>query len=79
MPEIVTWEEDGEFALGLNYDRITALLVEAVKEQQRQMESDKAELNALRASDAAKTTQIAELESRLQRLEQQIAAMDNDN
>lgn len=39
VPELVNWEQDGEYALGLKYDRVTALLVEAVKEQQRQIDS----------------------------------------
>lgn len=71
VPEIVTWEEDGEFALGLNYDRISALAVEAIKVQQQQIEE-------LRAENAALTTNQAELQSRLQRLEQQFAAMTNN-
>ncbi len=39
VPEIVTWENDGTWAKSLAYDRITALAVEAIKEQQRQIES----------------------------------------
>lgn len=38
VPELVTWEPDGEFAQGLAYDRITALAVEAIKEQQEQID-----------------------------------------
>ena len=38
VPEIVSWEEDGKWAKGLAYDRITALTVEAIKEQQKEIE-----------------------------------------
>lgn len=58
VPEIVTWEEDGEFALGLNYDRITALAVEAIKAQQAQIEE-------LRAENAALAARLAAIEERL--------------
>jgi hypothetical protein len=39
VPELVTWEEDGSgFAKSLKYDRISAITVEAIKEQQAQIE-----------------------------------------
>ncbi len=39
VPELVTWEADSRWAKGLAYDRVTALAVEAIKEQQRRIES----------------------------------------
>ena len=62
VPEIVSWEADGEFAQGLAYDRITALTVEAIKEQQAQIES-------LQAANA-------ELREQLETLMQLMAAKD---
>jgi hypothetical protein len=47
IPEVVDWEEDGKFAKGLNYDHLIALLIEAIKEQQLQIEALKKELNGL--------------------------------
>jgi hypothetical protein len=38
VPELVTWEADGKNAQGLAYDRVTALTVEAIKDQQRQID-----------------------------------------
>lgn len=38
VPELVTWEPDGKNAQGLAYDRITALTVEAIKDQQKQID-----------------------------------------
>ena len=34
LPEVVTFEENGVDARGVDYARLTALLIEAVKEQQ---------------------------------------------
>ncbi len=38
VPELVTWDENGTAAEGLAYDRVSALAVEAIKEQQRRIE-----------------------------------------
>jgi hypothetical protein len=54
VPEIVSWEKDGQWAQGLAYDRITALAVEAIKEQQSQIED-------LMQANAEMRAQIAEL------------------
>lgn len=39
VPELVTWEPDSPWAQGVAYDRVTAIAVEAIKEQQRQIEA----------------------------------------
>jgi hypothetical protein len=49
VPELVSYEADGVNAKGMNYDRVTALLVEAVKEQHGTIETLKAENDSLRA------------------------------
>lgn len=38
LPEIVDFEEDGKSARGVNYERLVAVLIEAVKEQQDQID-----------------------------------------
>ena len=38
LPELVSWDADGENASGMDYARVNALLVEAIKEQQEQIE-----------------------------------------
>jgi hypothetical protein len=60
VPEIVSWEKDGTWAQGMSYDRVTALTVEAIKEQQIQIES-------LQAANA-------ELREQVENLMQHIAA-----
>jgi hypothetical protein len=48
VPELVTYEENGKDARGVDYSRLTALLIEATKEQQRQFRQERAQLaNAL--------------------------------
>ncbi len=48
VPELVTWEKDGKWAQGLAYDRITALAVEAIKEQEQHLRSLEQENTDLR-------------------------------
>ena len=57
LPEIVDYEENGEDARGLDYARLTAVLVEAVKEQQVEIRSLKSEVERLHARlDGSRTT-----------------------
>jgi hypothetical protein len=44
VPEIVTWEKNGKDAQSVDYTRLTALLIEATKEQQRKFRQEQAEL-----------------------------------
>jgi len=47
IPEAVDYEENGKDARGLDYSRLVAVLIEAVKEQQTQIETLKAEVQNL--------------------------------
>ncbi|MCK4427372.1 MAG: tail fiber domain-containing protein [candidate division Zixibacteria bacterium] len=47
VPEVVAYEENGVDAKSLDYARLTALLVEAIKEQQKEIELLKAKINTL--------------------------------
>jgi hypothetical protein len=44
VPEVVTWDENGKDAQSVDYSRLTALLIEATKEQQRQIQQGQAQL-----------------------------------
>jgi len=44
VPEVVSYEENGKDAHGVDYSRLTALLIEATKEQQKEFRQKKAEL-----------------------------------
>ena len=48
VPEVVTYEDNGKDARGVDYSRLTALLIEAVKQQQREIRDLKSELRATR-------------------------------
>jgi len=48
IPEVVDWEDDGIYARSLDYDHLTALLVEAIKEQQQEIENLKQDIEALK-------------------------------
>jgi trimeric autotransporter adhesin len=63
VPEVVSYEPNGKDATGVDYSRLTALLIEAVKQQQ-------GEISALRRQLQRRAAREAELESRLARMEQ---------
>jgi hypothetical protein len=44
LPEVVSYEENGRDARGVDYSRLTALLIEATKEQQRELRQEQTEL-----------------------------------
>ena len=48
IPEVVSYEENGQDAQGLDYARLTAVIVEAIKEQQKQIEEVKGEIEEMK-------------------------------
>jgi len=88
VPEAVSYEENGKDARGVDYSRLTALLIEATKEQQRQFQQQQAELakalrqvkqqqNLLHAQTSAMRSMKAEIrEARetLRKVKAQVAA-----
>ena len=52
VPEVVSYEENGKDARGIDYARLTALLVEAVKQQQSEIRRLEAKVRQLEASKA---------------------------
>ena len=49
VPEVVTWDESGKDAQSVDYSRLTALLIEATKEQQREIQSQAAVIRELKS------------------------------
>jgi hypothetical protein len=49
VPEVVAYEDNGVDAKSIDYARLTALLIEAVKEQQKTIDELKSELDGLKA------------------------------
>jgi hypothetical protein len=44
VPEVVTYEDNGKDARSVDYSRLTALLIEAVKQQQRQIRTQQSQI-----------------------------------
>jgi Chaperone of endosialidase len=58
VPEIVTWEKNGKDAQGVDYSRLTALLIEATKEQQTLIRQQQKQIKAQQSQIKAEQTQI---------------------
>lgn len=71
LPEIVSFETDGQYTTGMDYGRLTALLVEAIKalnEQTVELQDRVSELESLRQENADLRDRIDRLESAVGRL-----------
>ena len=62
VPEVVSWEKDGKDAQGVDYGRLTALLIEAVKQQQKEIAVLRDQLKKRAAKDALVELRLAQLE-----------------
>jgi len=58
VPEVVSWEKNGKDAQGVDYGRLTALLIEATKEQQAQIQRQQEQIRAQQDEIARLGTQI---------------------
>ena len=81
MPEVVSYEKNGKDATGVDYSRLTALLIEATKEQQRelaralrQIKQQQSLLQAQGAAMRSLETQAREDRETLQKVKAQVAA-----
>jgi len=88
VPEVVSYEENGKDARGVDYSRLTALLIEATKEQQREFRQEQAKLakalrqirqqqSLLRAQSSAMRSleaEVREARETLQKVKAQVAA-----
>jgi chromosome segregation ATPase len=68
VPEIVSWEENGKDARGVDYSRLTALLIEATKEQQALIQRQEAQIKAQQAAAEVQQAQIASQRAQISRL-----------
>jgi hypothetical protein len=74
VPELVSYEENGKDARGVDYSRLTALLIEATKEQQREFRQQGAKLaKALRHIQSLET-EVREDRETLRKVKAQVAA-----
>ncbi|MBY0113144.1 MAG: tail fiber domain-containing protein [Phycisphaerales bacterium] len=68
FPEVAAFDPEGR-VIGVDYARMSAVAVQAIRQQQAQRERDRAEIDRLAADNAAKQREIADLKARLDRLE----------
>ncbi len=63
VPEVVSYEENGKDAQGVDYSRLTALLIEAAKEQQSLIRQQQAQMKVQQAQIARLTSQVKTIEA----------------
>ncbi len=63
VPEVVSYEENGKDAQGVDYSRLTAVLIEAVKEQQRQIQDQRRQIRLQQRQIASLNRKVGVLET----------------
>ena len=66
VPEVVSYEDNGKDAQGVDYSRLTALLIEAVKQQQGLIRQQQKQIAAQQAQMKVQQAQVARLASQVQ-------------
>jgi hypothetical protein len=74
VPEVVTWEKNGKDARSVDYTRLTALLIEATKEQQREIQAQQAVLETQAAAIRDLKSELRATRQSLQKVKAQRAA-----
>jgi hypothetical protein len=70
VPEVVEYEANGRDAKGLDYNRLTPVVVEAIKEQQQTIEKLQQENNKLKARNVDTEARLANVETTVKRMAQ---------
>ncbi len=74
VPEVVSYEKNGKDATGVDYSRLTALLIEATKEQQREIQHQQAALRTQAAAIRDLKSELRATRQTLQKVKAQGAA-----
>ena len=69
VPEVVSYEENGKDARGVDYSRLTALLIQAVKQQQGLIRKQQTQIRTQQAEMKAQQAQIAHLGSQVKSIQ----------
>ena len=75
VPEVVSFEENGKDARGVDYSRLTALLIEATKEQQREIQQQQAVLRTQAAAIRDLKSELRATRQTLQKVKAQVAGV----
>jgi len=73
IPEVVVYEEDGQDAKSVDYARLVAVLIEATKEQQQQIEQLQTDNEALKI----KTAEFEQVKAELKNLKANMAQLES--
>jgi hypothetical protein len=65
VPEVVTWDKNSKDAQGVDYGRLTALLIEATKEQQTLIHQQQEQITAQQAQIARLSSQVKAIQASL--------------
>jgi Chaperone of endosialidase/Collagen triple helix repeat (20 copies) len=74
VPEVVSWEKNGKDAQGVDYSRLTALLIEATKEQQTLIQIQQEQIRAQQTQMKAQRAQIARLTTQVRAIQVSLKA-----
>jgi len=77
VPEVVTYEANGKDAQSVDYSRLTALLIEAVKQQQQQIRQQQRQIRIQEKRAQAQQLELAKLRARDSVLELRLANVEN--
>lgn len=69
VPEVVTYEDNGKDARGVDYSRLTALLIEATKEQQALIRKQQEQIRMQQTQMKTQQAQIARLSSQIKAIQ----------
>jgi len=72
VPEVVTWEKNGKDAAGVDYGRLTALLIEATKEQQALIQKQQEQIKIQQMQIQAERERGYLQQARIARLTRQV-------
>jgi hypothetical protein len=75
VPEVVAWEKNGKDAQGVDYSRLTALLIEATKEQQAMIQTQQAQIRIQQSQIEAERRRGDVQRAELGRLRSQMKAV----
>jgi hypothetical protein len=73
VPEVVSFEENGKDARGVDYSRLTALLIEAVKQEQREMQREEWLVRRQAAAIRDLKSELRETRQSLQKVKAQMS------
>jgi hypothetical protein len=65
VPEIVSWDKNGKDARGVDYSRLTALLIEATKQQQALIHKQQQQIRTQQAKLKAQDTRLDEQQAQI--------------